>query len=264
MPWRRYASRWTSACCGAARRVTRVALVRVSSKLDEDSYISEHVRQELCGRLKSKTVRASLLGGGLLFILAVMYTIHLSTARYGARACRARKRRSAPAGNVPCAEARLARPAVTLPSVLRASVSRRHVAGSPCPAAARRGARARGANAAQGLISAASLCAEDGDLFNPESRMCKMENHIAFAAMALQVLPNVLGLAKKVCETPKTPKTEDRLPALPRKRNSKNAWVRRTDCPEPTRRGGVGCGENAWAAGKAPQPTLNTAELGAR
>jgi len=50
-----------------------------------------------------------------------------------------------------------------------------------------RGRPAKGNQAAQGLITAAALCAVDQDLFNPVSRMCKMENRIAFGAMALQV-----------------------------------------------------------------------------
>jgi hypothetical protein len=42
------------------------------------------------------------------------------------------------------------------------------------------GKRMRGASTAQGLISAPALCAVDQDLFNPQSRMCKMENRVAF------------------------------------------------------------------------------------
>mmetsp|Transcript_36381 Transcript_36381/g.113404 ORF Transcript_36381/g.113404 Transcript_36381/m.113404 type:complete len:307 (-) Transcript_36381:757-1677(-) len=36
------------------------------------------------------------------------------------------------------------------------------------------------------LIRAAALCADPSDLFNPASRMCKLENRVAFAAMAMQ------------------------------------------------------------------------------
>lgn len=102
------------------------------SKMDEDSHISEHLRQELCGRWKSKSVRASVLGGVLLLILVLVGALHMSTAR-----------------------------------------------GPP-------GGKQGGSPTAQGLISAAALCAANQDLFNPASRMCKMENRIAFGAMALQ------------------------------------------------------------------------------
>lgn len=54
----------------------------LSSKMDEDGHISEHLRQELCGRWKSKSVRASLLGGVLLIMLVLVYTLHMGTARY--------------------------------------------------------------------------------------------------------------------------------------------------------------------------------------
>jgi hypothetical protein len=50
--------------------------------MDEDGRLSEHVRDELCGSWRHKTVRGSVLGGGLLFILVVMYTVHLGTSRY--------------------------------------------------------------------------------------------------------------------------------------------------------------------------------------
>ena len=53
--------------------------------MDEDSHICEHLRQELCGRWKSKTVRAALLGAVLLFLLVLVYTLHVGTARYSLR-----------------------------------------------------------------------------------------------------------------------------------------------------------------------------------
>jgi hypothetical protein len=99
------------------------------SKVDEDSHVAEHMRQELCGRWKSQTVRASLLGGVVLFLLLLIYTLQKATAQ---------------------------------------------------------GPPKKDPATAQGLISAKALCASDQDLFNPSSRMCKMENRIAFGAMALQ------------------------------------------------------------------------------
>lgn len=98
-------------------------------KVDEDSHVAEHMRQELCGRWNSQTLRASLLGSVVLFLLFLIYSLQRATA---------------------------------------------HGPPKKDPAST------------QGLISAKALCASDQDLFNPSSRMCKMENRIAFGAMALQ------------------------------------------------------------------------------
>lgn len=40
------------------------------------------------------------------------------------------------------------------------------------------------------LILAPALCAEKGDLFDPASRMCRMQNELAFASLALQSWAN--------------------------------------------------------------------------
>ena len=102
----------------------------VSHMIDEDRHISDHLREEVRSWWKSKTVRTSILGAVLMFLLALIVTLRIGTAHDGLR-------------------------------------------GAP-------------RNPTEGLISAASLCVDTQDLFNPATRMCKMENRIAFGAMALQ------------------------------------------------------------------------------